>query len=276
MDRLEKALEKSRQERAALERKAAIERSASAATSRQVVQEMPVYSEPRFTSRPTMFQETGVFPVDEDHLERHRIVAHRIRCPEADVYRQLRAKVLQIMNASGFKALAVTSPNYADGKTTVALNLGISIALDLKQSILLVDLDLRKPNVHEYLNLDPQAGLTDYLLNDIPLRDCLTRPPFERLSVLPVGSALENSSELLSSPKMISLAHEVKTRYPDRIVIYDLPPVLIQDDPIAFLPQIDAVLVVVRDGVTKEDDLKRCLESLKGANVIGTVLNNCF
>ncbi|MDD4615872.1 MAG: AAA family ATPase [Alphaproteobacteria bacterium] len=212
----------------------------------------------------------------ETHLERHRIVAHKTRCPEADVYRQLRAKVLQIMNASGFKALAITSPHYGDGKTTVALNLGISIALDLKQSVLLVDLDLRKPSVHEYLNLRPQAGLTDHLLKDVPLKDCLTRPSFERLNVLPAGLPLESSSELLSSPKMISLAREVKTRYPDRIVIYDMPPVLAQDDPIAFLPQIDAVLVIVREGMTKAEDLKRCLESLKGANVIGTVLNNCF
>jgi Mrp family chromosome partitioning ATPase len=263
MDRLEKALEKSRQQRAALE--ANISRVESAAA----IEGKAPFSTPQVPAYDTEL-------LNEEHLERHRILAHKTRCPEADVYRQLRAKVLRVMNESGFKALAVTSPNYGDGKTTVALNLGISIALDLKQTILLVDLDLRKPSVHKYLNLEPKYGLTDHLLHDRPLKDCLTRPPFDRVNVLPVGSALENSSEALSSPKMISLAHEVKNRYPDRLVIYDLPPVLIQDDPIAFLPQIDAVLVVVRDGVTKSEDLRRCLRNLSGANVIGTVLNDCW
>jgi Mrp family chromosome partitioning ATPase len=75
---------------------------------------------------------------------------------------------------------------------------------------------------------------------------------------------------------MIALAHELKTRYPDRLVIYDMPPVLQQDDSIAFLPQIDAVLVVARDGVTPIADLKRTLNILSDAHVIGTVLNNCW
>ncbi|MDD3370890.1 MAG: AAA family ATPase [Alphaproteobacteria bacterium] len=260
MDRLEKALEKSRQQRAALEAEQAerSERLVSASVG----------------AAPIVASDSQ--ELDEGMLEQNRIVAHRTRSPEADVYRQLRTKVLQIMKASGFKALAITSPNYKDGKTTVSVNLGISIALDLKQSVLLVDLDLRKPSLDQYLGLKTQYGLTDYLKNDKPLKDCLTRPSFERVSVLPAGSSLDNSSELLISPKMISLAQEIKNRYPDRIVIYDLPPVLLQDDPVAFMPQIDAVLVVVRDGVTKPEDLKRCLGSLSRANVIGTVLNNCW
>jgi protein-tyrosine kinase len=260
MDRLEKALEKSRQQRAALNPAFAAQReqAVGAAAPASVLSAV----------------NSGL--VDGDSMESNRIVAFRTRSREADVYRQLRTKVLQIMNASGFKALAITSPNYGDGKTTVALNLGISIALDLKQTVLLVDLDLRKPNLHQYLGLQAQAGLTNYLLNDKPLSECIVRPPFERVSVLPVGTALDNSSELLGSPKMISLARELKSRYPDRLVIYDMPPVLTQDDPIAFLPQIDAVLVVVRDGVTKTEELKRCLHTLSGANVIGTVLNNCW
>jgi capsular exopolysaccharide synthesis family protein len=261
MDRLEKALEKSRQQRAALDPQLAQRQNAV-----EIGGKTPAFVQSPFDAS----------LVDEDQMERSRIFAHRTRCAEADVYRQLRTKVLQIMAASGAKTLAITSPDYGDGKTTVTLNLGISIALDLKQTVLLVDLDLRKPNMHEYLGVKPHAGLTDYLLNDTPLSDCFMRPPFERVNVLPAGSALDYSSELLGSPKMISLAHELKSRYPDRLVIYDMPPVLNQDDPIAFLPQIDAVLVVVRDGVTRTEDLKRCLQTLSGAKVIGTVLNNCF
>lgn len=254
MDKLEKALEKSRQQRALIE-------AEHGKVEPTVGSPAPTFDVPN---------------VDEAFMEKNRIVAHKQRCAEADVYRQLRTKVLQVMNAKGYKALAITSPNYKDGKTTVSINLGISIAQDLKQSVLIVDLDFRKPSLDQYLGLKSEYGLTDYLRSDRPLKDCIVRPPFERVSVLPAGSSLDNSSELLSSPKMISLAREVKTRYPDRLVIYDLPPVLIQDDPVAFLPQIDAVLVVVRDGVTKPEDLKRCLDSLSSANVIGTVLNNCW
>ncbi len=254
MDRLEIALAKSRQQRAALGGEG------SARVSKET------YAPPVL--------EPGA--IDEALMETHRIIAHRTRCPEADVYRQLRTKILKIMNDSGYKTLAITSPRYGDGKTTVAINLGISIALDQKQTVLLVDLDIRKPNLHQYLGIKPQAGLTDYLLKDTPIPQCMTRPPFERVNLLPAGMSLENSSELLGSHKMISLAHEMKSRYPDRFVIYDMPPVLEQDDSLAFLPQVDAVLVVVRDGVTRSDDLKRSLSVLSGANVIGTVLNNCW
>lgn len=261
MDRLEKALEKSRQQRAEL-----ASTPAQNSRARETSDNQAAYVSTAFNSE----------FVDEAQMERSRILAHHTRNAEADIYRQLRTKVLQIMGASGYKTIAITSPHYGDGKTTVALNLGISIALDQKQTVLLVDLDLRKPNLHKYLGVTPQAGLSDYLLNDTPLNECLMRPPFERVNILPAGSALENSSEILGSPKMIALAKELKTRYPDRIVIYDMPPIMAQDDSIAFLPQVDAVLVVVRDGVTRTDDLKRCMNTLAGSNVIGTVLNNCW
>jgi len=212
--------------------------------------------------------------VDEAILERHRILAHHVRSRDADVFRILRTQVLQIMNRSGFRTLAITSPHYGDGKTTISLNLAMSIALDLKQTVLLADLDLRKPNLHEYMGLDPTIGLSNYLLQGVPLKDCLIRPAFDRLNTLPAGPAIEYSSEILGSPKMATLAHELKTRYPDRIIIYDMPPVLAQDDSSAFMPQVEAVLLVVRDGVTHTEELKRCLERLGNANVIGTVLND--
>ncbi len=253
MDRLEKALSKSRQQRAALCGEAPLGARAEPLA--------PPAAPPSATN--------------DAFLESNRVIAHRAGL-EADVYRQLRTKVLRIMNDSGFKTLAITSPRYGDGKTTAVTNLGISIALDQKQTVLLVDLDIRNPNLHQYLGLKPKAGLTDYLLRNTPIPECLMRPPFERVNVLPAGMSLENSSELLGSHKMIALAHELKARYPDRFVIYDMPPVLEQDDALAFLPQVDAVLVVVRDGVTRAEDLKRALKALSGSNVIGTVLNNCW
>lgn len=225
-------------------------------------------------SEPLAFSVSKPVDVDDTLLERHRILAHRARSHDADIFRILRTQILQIMNKSGMRTLAITSPHYGDGKTTIALNLALSIALDLKQTVLLADLDLRKPNLHEYLGLDPEVGLSNYILRGAPLQECLVRPAFDRLNTLPAGPAIEYSSEILGSPKMALLAQEIKSRYPDRMIIYDMPPVLAQDDSIAFMPHVDAVLLVVRDGVTHTDELKRCLDRLADANVIGTVLND--
>ncbi|HEU0118088.1 MAG TPA: CpsD/CapB family tyrosine-protein kinase [Alphaproteobacteria bacterium] len=262
MDRLEKALEKARQLR---ESELATQPTGAGQT---------VASANRATTGYTRPLNSEPMTVGEAQLERHRVLAHHTRNPEADIFRILRTQILQIMNKSGYRTLAITSPNYGDGKTTIALNLGMSIALDLKQTVLLVDLDLRKPNLHEFLGLERTRGLSDHLLDNVPLSDCLTRLSFDRLSILPAGRPLDNSSEVLGSPKMAALANELKTRYPDRMIIYDMPPVLAQDDPIAFLPHVEATLMVVYDGVTRVNDLKQCLNVLSNANIIGTVLNN--
>ena len=216
----------------------------------------------------------GTVTLSEVVMEQHRIVAHRTRSKHADTFRILRTQVLQNMAQNGMKTLGITSPNYGDGKTTTALNLALSIALDLNQTVLLVDLDLRKPNVTSYLGLSPTVGLTDYFMHDTPISDCLIRLSFQRLSLLPAGRNLDNSSEVLGSPKIAALAQELKTRYPDRLIIYDLPPILAQDDPLVFLPHVDGVLLVVNEGNTRKHDLKASLHALGNAHVIGTVLNN--
>jgi capsular exopolysaccharide synthesis family protein len=263
MDNLEKVLTRAKEDRLA-----AMPKSPEAAERPKPV---PMNG---MASEPLAFSVSKPVDVDEAQLERHRILAHRVRSHDADIFRILRTQILQIMNKSGLRTLAITSPHYGDGKTTIALNLALSIALDLKQTVLLADLDLRKPNLHEYLGLDPEVGLSNYLLRGAALRDCLVRPAFDRLNTLPAGPAIEYSSEILGSPKMAALAQEMKSRYPDRMIIYDMPPVLAQDDSIAFMPHVDAVLLVVRDGVTHTDELKRCLDRLADANVIGTVLND--
>ena len=212
--------------------------------------------------------------ISEAALERHRIIAHRTHNPEADQFRILRTQILHLMAQGGMRTLGITSPNYGDGKTTIALNLALSIALDLKQTVLLVDLDLRKPDMMAYLGLNAPVGLTDYFERDVALSKCLIRPSFDRLSLLPAGKKMAHSSEVLGSPKIAALAEEMKTRYADRIVIYDLPPILTQDDPLVFLPHIDGVLMVVNQGVTTTEDVKKSLRRLSHAHVIGTALNN--
>ena len=254
MDKLEKALQKARHQRETELKK----------------KQVTVTDDPK-NAHGTL---TTMVNIEESHLELYHILAHRTRNKQADIFRLLRTQILKVMSQSKFTTLGITSPNYGDGKTTIALNLALSIALDLKQTVLLVDLDLRKPNVTEYLGVHAPFGISDYYLTGVPIHHCLIRTSFERLTILPAGTALDHSSEILGSPKMAELARELKSRYSDRIIIYDLPPTLEQDDPIAFLPHIDALLLVINEGKTQMTELKRSMHILSGANVIGTVLNH--
>lgn len=254
MDKLEKALEKAKNERRSKEGRS--------------------FCSTPFTDATTQPATAAAVVLAQDVLEDNKIFAHKTQCPSADKIRLLRTQVLQTMAKNGFKTLAITSPNYGDGKTTVTLNLALSIAQDVKQTVLLVDLDLRKPSTHAYLGLDVTRGLTDFLAGRADLSECLLRLPYQRMSLLPSGERLANSSEIIGSPQMARLAQEIRDRYADRIVLYDMPPLLAQDDPLAFVPHVDAVLLVVKDGVTRAADVERSLHILESFPVIGTVLND--
>jgi capsular exopolysaccharide synthesis family protein len=218
-------------------------------------------------------QTTRVVPVNIRVLRNNRIVAGIAREPEADLYRMLRAQVLQRLAESGGSTLGICSPGPEAGKTLTAANLAVSMSLDANHTVLLVDLDLRKPSLAQRFGLKVSTGLSDYLFGQVQLSECLINPGIERLILLPGGNAIHNSSEALTSPQMTKLAQELKVRYPDRFVIYDLPPLLSSDDAMVFLPQIDATLLVVREGTTRTGDIQRSVNLLKDTNLIGTVLN---
>lgn len=205
-------------------------------------------------------------------LQAHRIVTTEVQHPVTDVYRSLRAQVLQSLNSRGKTTIGVTSAKHGEGKTLTAVNLAIAMAMDVNHTVLLVDADLRNPGVADRLGIDPKLGLSDYLTGKAALADCLIRPGIERLTILPARSRIGNSAELLASPQMAHLASELKERYVDRLVIYDLPPILTVGDSIGFLPSLDATLLVVRDGATRVAEINHALELLH-SNLIGTVLN---
>jgi capsular exopolysaccharide synthesis family protein len=225
------------------------------------------------SGRPVVYEQTRVVALPKECFLDARIVAALPQHELADTFRILRAQVLQRLTLGGYSTLAITSANRGDGKSLTSANLAISLAMHVDRTVLLVDLDLRRPSLHKYFGVEPEAGLTDYLLNDVPLSSCLINPGIERLVILPVRTALQASSELLSTSKMIALTKELKVRYPDRIVIYDLPPVLVSDDALAFLQHVDCCLFVVQDGQTPKGDIVRAAELLANSEVIGMVLN---
>jgi len=167
---------------------------------------------------------------------------------------------------------AATIPAFSLPPT--AINLALSLANEHKQTVLLVDCDLKRPSVASNLGIEPEHGLDDVLKGQARIEQCLYHPTgFDRLVILPARAPMGNSSECLSGPRGRDVAMELRHRYPDRIVIFDLPPVLNADDALAFLPFVECALVVVSEGATSRQDLLRCMELTRRTPIVGTVLN---
>ena len=220
----------------------------------------------------TYTQTRVIKPVPET-LRRNRVLAAHDAPAVRQAYKMLRTQVVQSLRAKGWSSLVVTSPGVGEGKSLTAVNLAIALAREVNHTVLLVDLDLRRPAIARHFGYEPIFGLRDYLLDDVPLSEVLFNPDIERLVVLPGGKPLDDSSELLTAPKMVQLAQELKTRYDGRIVIYDMPPLLLADDVLAFAPNVNAVLLVIEEGKTRKEELTRAIEILREIPVIGTVLN---
>ncbi len=263
MEKLEKALLKARAERLAAVSTAAPEPAAPE-------------SEPSSGNegREIVYRHTRLLTPDPSALRERRIVTAETRNRHADLFRVLRTRVLQQLDRTGQRTLAVTSTMAGEGKSFVATNLALSIALDVRRTVLLVDADLRKPSIHQSFGIDPEFGLSDALQQGIPLQDCLCHVGFPRLVVLPGGKPVEASVELLSGPQMQRLSHELHERYSDRIVIYDLPPLFATADALSFLPNVESSLLVVGEGMASSEDVQRATRILAEASTfLGTVLN---
>ena len=156
-----------------------------------------------------------------------------------------------------------------------AINLAIAIAADMGRTALLVDLDLRKPSIHRRFGFEPGYGVDDCLQEQLPVIKAMVKvQAYDRLTILPARKHVANSSELIASQTMIDLMAELRTRYANRVLIFDLPPVLVADDALAFSAQVQAGLFVVAEGRTSRDSITRSLNLLHGLPIVGTVLNN--
>jgi protein-tyrosine kinase len=208
-----------------------------------------------------------------DTMLSNRCVGFFHDAPEVEHYRLLRTQILHRAKERGGNSLMVTSSVPGEGKTLTAINLAFTFAREFKQTVLLVDCDLRQQKIHEYLGYASEKGLIDYLLDDTPVADLITWPGMEKLTLISGGRTAIGSSELLGSPRMKDLVDDMKNRYPDRFIIFDVPPVLSAADALAFAPIIDHILVVVRSGSTSIRDLRKSLQLLPKEKIMGLVLN---
>ncbi|MGH8188757.1 MAG: CpsD/CapB family tyrosine-protein kinase [Steroidobacteraceae bacterium] len=214
--------------------------------------------------------------LDSEVLERNSILPQVADEGALRAYKILRTRVLRRLETNNWHTFAVTGVTAGEGKTLTAINLAMALAQDVSTWVFLVDLDLHRPRVGEYLGLGgarTQRGLSDYLLGDASLESVTYSPGMERLAVIPNFQPVANSSELLTSPRMQDLMRELEGERPRRIVVSDMPPVLASDDVLAFGPQLDGLLLVVAEGTTDRAQLRRAKEVLAEMNLLGVVLN---
>jgi len=211
--------------------------------------------------------------LDPESLARHRIIAGNAEDPRAAWFDMLRAQVVREMRDKGYRTVAVSSPTPECGKTTVAINLALSVAQQTEPRVFLGDFDFRRPKVAEYLGINPDRGLPDFFTEDVSLEEVLVDTGVPRLLVLPNTNGHRNAAEMLTSQRMNYLFDILRMDDENRVNICDVPPLLSTDEAIAFFPQADCVLLVVADRSTKKPELEEALRLLRGTALLGVVLN---
>ena len=219
------------------------------------------------------YTQTQVMEQPVTPLAEGRVLSHVDDPDLADYYSLLRTQVLQQTRGKDQNIIMVTSVGKGEGKTLTAINLAISMAKESSQTALLVDTNLRAPKIAEYMGLTTDKGLADYLLDDAPMPSLLINPGMKKLVVLPAGRPITGATEILGSPKMRYLVDEMKSKYPERYVIFDCPHLLDMPDALVFSSFVDQVLLVVEAGKTTRRDIRRTMELLRGKNLLGIVLN---
>jgi len=215
-----------------------------------------------------------ILQLNRRHLELNRIVAHEPHNSNSVGFDVLRTRVLQIMRDRGWQTLMVTSPNIGCGKTVTAINLAISLARQSACNAVLADCDFRKPHVAKYLGFQPERDLYDVISGEASLQEVMRNIDIAGpgLGVLASRSVVPRPSEVLSSLAMRNVVAAIKSLSPDTIAIFDVPPMLVADDVLAFMPEVDAVLLIAAPDQSTYSEMESCLLNIPEGKLIGPVI----
>jgi non-specific protein-tyrosine kinase len=208
-----------------------------------------------------------------DYEDDNPITTTQPRAPVAEAFRSLRTNIQFASVDSPLHTVLVTSPSPEDGKSTVAVNLGVVLAQSGRKVVIL-DADLHRPKVHKIIRLVNRRGLSDlFVQNQVNLDGAVQKTDIQNYYALTSGSLPPNPSELLGSEKMVDIIHQLKDQA--ELVVIDTPPVLAVTDACVLAPRVDGVLLIIKPGVTKLAACKQAIEQLRhvGAKILGVVLN---
>lgn len=258
MSKIYKALEKAEKER-----------------ERGAMKETPLLVEVQEEEKKERQKSIPVFPVEAGGVSDQRLVTFSQRGSlAAEQFRKLRTYLLRHRSLEFTKTIMVTSATSSEGKSFVSANLAGGIATDLHAHALLVDCDLRNPTLSQWFGgQNGRKGLSEYLTGNVKIPELLIKTEVERLSVLCGGAIQDNPTELIGSNKMEALVHELKSRYPDRYVIFDATPLLATTEPEVLGKLVDGIILVVRAGVTPRETVKQAIANLEKEKILGVVFN---
>ena len=207
-------------------------------------------------------------------MQRNRISAF-LGGRDAVPYDMLRSRTIRILKEKGWSRLAITSPGAACGKTTVALNLAISLARQKDLNVMLVDLDLRRPSLHKVLGQNPENSFHQVLDEQIPFEEQAMRIG-DNLIVAMNAIASRHPAELLQASRTSEILDEIERKWQPDVMLFDMSPMLASDDNVGFLGNVDCALLIAAAESTTLPNIDICEKELAQlTNVLGIVLNKC-
>lgn len=214
------------------------------------------------------------FTPDPLRLRDHHVVSLTANA-DSVAFDGLRTRTLQQMRGNGWRKLAITSPGPGCGKSTVALNLAFSLARQANLRVILLELDLRRPTLARTLGLRPDVSFAEVLKGTASF-EAATRRHGDNLAIAVNLAPVRAAAELLSGPAVAGILEALMSRYAPDVVIFDMPPMMVSDDTIAFLPQVDCAVLIAAAETTALKEIDHCERDIAAqTNVMGIVLNKC-
>jgi len=279
---IEKALAKQKQ--AAQEKSNNLDEKAPASSQQEdklVKSETPIQTKVANSSGPITQGNKETININGKRLnERGFIFGHEGAHHIQEEFRHIKRKLINNAFGPASKTLKhsnlimVSSSNPNEGKTFVSINLALSVALEQDKTVLLVDADVLRPSLHRELDFESKQGLLEYLLDEVTsISDVIYNTNIPNLKLIPAGKPHHLTNELLASTKMATLAEELAKRYPDRIVIFDCPPILGVTETPVLSSLVGQAIVVVEESKTKLDNVKKAVSQLDEDIAVGFVMN---
>ncbi len=214
--------------------------------------------------------------VDDRQLEDNRLLGARTeQTAEGAAYDVLRTRTLKLMQENGWKRLAVTSPSPACGKSTVVINLGMGLTRRADVSAIIMEADMRRPSLAKKLGIRERYETVEVLRRRGSFAQNACRIG-ERLAISTNTGPVRNSSDILQAPATGAVLDEIEATYAPTMMLFDMPPLLANDDTIAFLPFVDCAILVAAAEHTTSKEIDACERELAAhTNVLGVVLNKC-
>jgi len=192
---------------------------------------------------------------------------------EAENFKTLRGQILFPKDGERPRTIMVTSTFPGEGKTFVAANLAVSIALGIDEYVLLVDCDLRHPQLHKMLGYNNSEGLHEYLTGEKQLPDLIIRTTIDKLSMLTAGNMPSNPTELLSAAMMEEFLKEVKGRYQDRFIVIDSTPTQATAEANVLAKYVDGIILVVMAQRSPREAVQKAIHNVGKEKILGIVFN---